>query len=124
MAFLRNRCLGAGSHPRGGQVSALDFGKPGFVKIIHADKDFFVLGFVSDDSGYPIEAIKYPVVAWALEDGTLAPYPITLEGVQTENCYILQPDGTVERPMIGSFASVEEWLADQQAVHSRIAGKK
>lgn len=105
-------------------MNAVDFGRHVFVKIVPAYEGFFVLGVLGDDNGYPVEVIKYPVVAWVFEESALAPYPVTLEGVQTDNCCILQPDGTVERPMIGGFASIEEWLADQQAAHARIAGRK
>ncbi|WP_151448499.1 hypothetical protein [Lacisediminimonas profundi] len=95
-----------------------EFGMPEFTQIIPADKSFFVLDVLYDDNGYPVAPIKYLVVAWALEEGTLAPYPVTLEGVQTASCYILQPDGAVERPGIDGFANIEDWLADQQSDHA------
>ncbi len=94
------------------------FSNPAFAAIVPNDQAFFVLGVLTGDDGSPACAIKYPVVAWALEMETLAPSPVTLEGLQPDNCYLLQPDGTVERPGIDGFSSVDHWLAEQQRLHA------
>lgn len=104
-------------------MSARNHGGPRFVAYLSAPPGFFVLGALTDERGFPSEAIKYPVVAVALEEGCLAPYPITMEGVITENEYILQPDGSVERPGIDGFANVDDWLANQQQAWHAKAGK-
>jgi hypothetical protein len=93
--------------------------RPDFGTAIPALAGFYVLGVLSDGNGYPCEAIQYPVVAWVLEEESFAPYPVTLEGVQFDNVYILQPDGSVERPCLDGYPSVAEWLADQQAKHEQ-----
>lgn len=90
-----------------------------FREIKDAAPGYFVLTALDDDSGVPSEAFKSPVMFWAIEAECLIPYPITLEGPQTDNVYILQPDGSVERPWVDGFSSVDCWLEDQQAKHAR-----
>ncbi|HYD59678.1 MAG TPA: hypothetical protein VEC35_04950 [Noviherbaspirillum sp.] len=83
---------------------------PKFGAIIPAYPGFHVLdvAYRKDDS---VEPSRHPIVAWALTaDEFLIPYPVTLEGVQIDCCYILQPDGTVERPGIDRSDNVEAWL--------------
>lgn len=77
----------------------------------------YVLDVLTGDDG-PSEPIKYPVVAWALEEGTLAPYPVTLEGVQLD-AHILQPDGSIECACVGGYPNIEEWFADQRETYTR-----
>lgn len=100
----------------------MNVAKPKFVGTISANPGFYVLTEIGDDNGYPVEADKAPVVAWALEEDSLAAYPVTLEGVQTDNDYVLYPDGAVERPGIDGFRSVTEWLAAQQDDHAKTYG--
>jgi hypothetical protein len=88
--------------------------KPKFSKIIPSNPGYFVLTTITDDHGYPIEVDKAPVVAWALESDSLAPYPVTREGVQSEVQYILEPHGVVERAWIDGFLNVDDWLKSQQ----------
>lgn len=83
-----------------------------FIKIIVANPGFYVLDILTGDD--TVEPIQYPVIAWALEDGALAPYPITQEGIQLQNVYILQPHGTVERACIDGYPSVGDWLDAQK----------
>jgi hypothetical protein len=89
-----------------------------------ASPGYAVLGVLSGDHGEPVEAIKYPVIAWAFEEISLAPYPITLEGVQLDSLSILQPDGSVEQPCIGGFANIDEWFENQQAEHNATKAAK
>lgn len=90
-----------------------------FREIKAAAPGYFVLAALVDDNGAPSEALKSPVMFWAIEAECLVPYPMTLEGVQTDNAYILQPDGSVERPWIDGYANIDDWLAGQQAEHAR-----
>jgi hypothetical protein len=94
------------------------------VQIIRADPGHYVLGALVDDNGYPVETCKYPVLALGFEKDSTLPYPITWEGAQTENVYILQPDGTVERPWIDGFLNVGDWLKAQQQEYTAKQGSK
>lgn len=84
------------------------------VQIIKAAPGHYVLGTLDDDNGYPVEVCKYPILALGFEKNSTVPYPITWEGAQTENVYILQPDGTVEQPFISGFTNVYDWLKSEQ----------
>lgn len=84
-----------------------------FIGVFAAQPGFFVLEVMYDD-GDELEPITHPVLFWAIESQTYAPYPITLDGVKTENTYILQPDGSVERPGIDGYPDVHSWLAHQK----------
>lgn len=84
-----------------------------FIGVFAAQPGFFVLELMRGN-GDEIEPIQYPVLFWAIESESLAPYPITLEGIKTESNYILQPDGSVERPGIDGFGSVDAWLTHQK----------
>ncbi|MET3134759.1 hypothetical protein AAKU55_005061 [Oxalobacteraceae bacterium GrIS 1.11] len=85
-----------------------------FMATIPANPGFYVLEMLHDESGHPSEAIKCPVLAWALEGNILAPYPVTSEGVQFDTPYVLQPDGTVERVFDSWFPSLDEWMTSQK----------
>lgn len=81
-----------------------------FIATIPANPGFFVLEYFPGDSGCPCGAIKHPVVAWAIEEGVLAPYPITSEGVRHDNVFVLRPEGDVERPNVDWFPCLNDWL--------------
>lgn len=81
-----------------------------FAHMIAAHPGFSVLEVPSEESASPDSVNANPVVAWALEAGSYAPYPITLEGVQIDNVAILRPDGKVEYPCSGLFLDTAEWL--------------
>lgn len=83
-------------------------------RTIRANPGFFVVHTLNDEGGYPAEVDQAPILAWAFEADSLVPYPVTLEGVQTHNAYILLPHGAVERTNIDGFASVAEWLESQR----------
>lgn len=85
-----------------------------FAQAVPAFADFHVLTVVGDEMGFPSTFSQSPVVAWALESGSLYPHPITLEGTQTDQPYILKPSGCVYRQPDDYFPSAVEWLADQQ----------
>lgn len=93
-----------------------------FVKIESIEPGFYLLHPQDDDNGYPIRAHKTPIVGWAYEEDSLAPYPITLEGVQTDNVSILHPDGTVDRPCFQWFPSADYWLRAQQQEYAEKQG--
>lgn len=95
-----------------------------FVKTITAPPGFYVLGELVDENGYPVEACKYPVLALGFEKDSTVPHPITWEGAQTENVYILHPDGTVERPWVDGFLNVDDWLKAQQQEYTAKQGRK
>jgi hypothetical protein len=84
---------------------------PNFTKTIPAFPGFYVLGTTGDRG--PEEVIRDPVIAWALEDEILAPYPITLEGVKGD-VYVLQPDGRVVKVCSEKYANVDAYLKWQQ----------
>jgi hypothetical protein len=109
--------MGAVAATTGDKMTARFPVRPDFGATIPAQPGFYMLGVLGDGDGFPFEVIQYPVVAWALETESFAPYPVTLEGVQFDNVAILQPDGVVEIPCVGGYPSVAEWLADQQAKH-------
>ncbi len=83
------------------------------MRTIPAQPGFFVIEVLCEDDGRPVATDSRAVIAWAMEDSLLIPYPVTLYGVQTEACFILQPDGTVERPNIDWFQHVGDWMKDQ-----------
>lgn len=89
-----------------------------FSHMIAANSGFAVLEALNGAAGQADSINASPVVAWALETGTFAPYPITLEGVQTENVAILRPDGKVEYPCSSLFLDTAEWL-DWQRDHTK-----
>ena len=64
----------------------------------------------------PSGFLKTPVVGWsAARDGGL--YPITAEGVNDcvdKDHFVLTPDGQVSQPEVGSWGTVEQFLAEQQ----------
>ena len=95
---------------------------PRFAAYLTAARGYFVLDVLTDDCGRPCAPIKYPVVAWALEEKSLVPHPVTLEGVGQEISYILQPDGSIDRPGIDGFASIDGWMADQIETWGRRTG--
>lgn len=88
-----------------------------FVQFLPANPGFHVLTAADDDNGNPVEVFQAPIVAWALEESSLCPYPVTLEGVETANVHILRPDGAVEQPWHGLSLSVDEWLKSRQDEH-------
>jgi hypothetical protein len=92
-----------------------------FVEIFPANEPHYVLDVLTGDGS--IEPIKYRVLFWALEAKTLFPYPVTLEGVQTDNVYILEPCGKVERPGLDGYANMDEWFADQKKKFARRAAQ-
>ncbi len=83
-------------------------------RTLPANPGFFVVHALCDDNGYPGEVDQTPVVAWAFEVGSLAPYPVTLDGLRTDSVYILQPHGAVSRAEKDSWPSVADWLKSQQ----------
>jgi hypothetical protein len=85
-----------------------------FVQTIAAQPGYYLLESMHGDDGTPAVAHQEPIVAWALEDDNYAPYPITLEGVQTSNEAVLRPDGTVAIACIEWHPSVTAWLESLQ----------
>ena len=59
-----------------------------FLGEVTANSDFFLLELYKVADRVP-EVFFHPIVAWALESQTYCPYPVTLNGVQTENIYII-----------------------------------
>lgn len=100
-------------------MSSIEFD---FARTIQANPGFFVLHALSDDNGYPTDVDQASILAWAFEVDSLVPYPVTLEGVRTDNAYILQPHGAVERTNIDGFASVADWLKSQQDDYAKKHG--
>jgi hypothetical protein len=96
--------------------------QPKFLQVIPANSAFFVLEMTSDEDGQPVDVHRQPIVAWAIEEVSYAPYPITLEGVKTGNAHILQPDGTIERPWVDWYPNLEAWLKEQQAEYMKSEG--
>lgn len=94
-----------------------------FSKVISAIPGYFVLTVLNDGNGYPSEVYKTPILAWALEGEFLAPYPITYEGAQTDNCYILAPHGIVERAWLDSFLCEDDFLKSKQEDHMAKHGR-
>lgn len=92
-------------------MSGADFD---LARTIPANPGFFVMQTLSDDNGYPAEFYKNPVVAWAFGVDCLVPCPVTLDGVAAGDAFILEPGGSVERPNIDGFPSVDAWLKSQQ----------
>lgn len=94
-----------------------------FSNAIQANPGYFILTALGDENGYPSEVYKTPILAWALEGELFAPYPITLEGTQTDNCYILAPHGIVERAFLDSFLSEDDFLKSKQEDHMAKHGR-
>lgn len=103
-------------------MSALQPEKHEWISIQPAALGWYVIEVQEDEKGYPVDAFRYPITQWAIEVESLAPYPVLLDGVRTDNPYILLPDGSIERPNIDGFANQAEWLADQQAAYNCKAG--
>jgi hypothetical protein len=76
---------------------------------------FFALELVYDDE--KPSAYRNAIVAWALESGSFAPYPITLEGLIVEDVAILRPDGAVDLPCNAFYDNLQEWLDQSHAKH-------
>lgn len=96
-----------------------------FGQVVFANPGFAVIEALCDEQGCPAEINQIPVIAWVLEEVSYAPYPVTLEGVRVDPCYILRPDGKVEQPCSSLFASSAEWLSwhrDQHAKDGRKVG--
>lgn len=91
------------------------------MRTVPAQPGFAVVDVIADNSGRPISASSSPVVAWAFEHDLLIPYPVTLCGVQTGSVFILQPDGSVERPNVVGFADIDAWLSyEKQGFDERL----
>ncbi len=88
-----------------------------FGQHITAVPGYAVLSTRHDDNGYPNEVNKAHIVAFAFEEGCefSIPYPVTYEGVITDNVYLLRPDGTVDKPDGEFFFSLDDWLKSEQA---------
>jgi hypothetical protein len=84
------------------------------LRTLTAQPGFAIVEVLVDGSGRPVDSITSHIVAWAFEHDLLIPHPVTLCGIQSGPVHILQPDGSVERPNVDSYASVSEWLAAQQ----------
>lgn len=103
-------------------MSALDIK---FVKVESIDPGFYLLQVLRNDNDYPIGVRKSPIVGWAYEENSLAPYPITYDGVQTDNISIRHPDGTVGGPYSEWLPNIDCWLkAQQQEYTEKQGGKK
>jgi hypothetical protein len=85
-----------------------------FVQTIPAHPGYYLLGTLLDDHGRPEGLDKEPIVAWAIEEGSYAPYPITCEGVETGNGPVLRPDGTVATAWNERLRCENDWLKSQQ----------
>jgi len=83
-------------------------------EVVKADPGYFILSPVENEEGTAVEALRTPVVAWALERDTYQPYPIGLGGLDVETPIVLRPDGKVDRLGQETFPSIAEWLADLQ----------
>ena len=93
------------------------------IDVLHisaANPDFFVLRVLCDEeTGYPFDIEKVPVLCWAIERASYAAYPITPEGVHLEPAYIQYPHGTVECVGVDIFGDAGALLAGLQRQHSR-----
>lgn len=83
-------------------------------QVIPATPGYFALTPVSNEAETAFDALRSPIVAWALERDTFQPYPISLDGIDVDTPSILRPDGKVDRLGGESFSSVDEWLVDLQ----------
>lgn len=84
-----------------------------FLQCIAALPGYFLLSEISDDNGRPEYVHKEPIVAWAIEDVSYAPYPITCAGVDTKTSPVLRPDGTVATPFT-QWLDVDDWMRSEK----------
>jgi len=74
---------------------------------------------VSDDLAFVFVA---PVMFWALEVDTYAPYPVTMDGVQVSNVRILTPCGKVIDRLGDIYLNFAGFLKDIGAENAQIEG--
>jgi hypothetical protein len=54
---------------------------------------------------------KRSVIAWAVDEAEKTVFPVTMEGVQDDECFVMMPDGHVET-IDEYWPSFENWVND------------
>jgi hypothetical protein len=85
-----------------------------FLQCIAALPGYFVLSAVEGGSGQPEHVHKEPIVAWAIEEESYVPYPITYDGVDTKNSPVLRPDGSVAIACSAQWLDVDDWMQTEK----------
>lgn len=80
-----------------------------FSTLLPAQPGYCVLEAIGEDA-FPTQIHRDPIIAWAIESDSCAPYPVTLSGVQTGFAAIERPDGVVEKPCDAWYSSAAGWL--------------
>lgn len=92
---------------------------PKIAAYIAAAPGFFIIETVFYDGDDSIEIYRRPVIGWAIDANEYCVYSITPDGIHWRTSpYLLQPDGTVDRPSIDGYANLEDWMKAMQREHT------